>query len=109
MATNYLGNWVMTAQNGTPEYGWNGGSVFRETETRIYEINVTATSTIPDTPVNPANLSPVGWRQVGIGVWTRVDSWVCMDRGFDRDYESPAPKKYHETWQKVGAWKKEGQ
>lgn len=106
MATRYLTSWDLVAQAATPEYGWNGGATFRETETRTYQVYVTAKSTMPASPVNPGGLSPTGWTPSGAG-YTRIGSWVCTDRGFQKPYGNPGAKLYHETWQKVGAWERE--
>jgi hypothetical protein len=109
---NTLTAWKLVSARGVPEYkmsipaAGSYESAFRETETRVYAVYVPADEGYPTAPVNPAGLSPVGWTQTASG-WTRIDSWVCEDRGFDTEYASPAPKLYRETWTKVGSWRKQ--
>jgi hypothetical protein len=110
MATTYLTQWSRGPQQATPEYGIVAGvgyqRRYRETTTITWRVYVTADSDLPASPVNPGNLSPVGWQPVTGGV-SRVDSWVCIDRGIPGEYGNPAPRQYYETWQKVGAWQTE--
>ena len=112
MATVFLTNWKQCPAQATPEYGaniFNGNltsRMFRETTTITWRCYVSGNSDLPATPVNPGGLSPVGWYQTTGGV-SRVDSWVCVDRGIEREYTSPAPVPYYETWQKVGSWQTE--
>lgn len=112
MATTFLTRWKKCPEQATPEYGAtvvNGvlrARLFRETLTITWRCYVTHNSDLPASPVNPGNLSPVGWQPIQGGA-SRIDSWVCIDRAIQREYSSPAPVEYYETWQKVGAWQTE--
>lgn len=79
---------------------------YRETETQVWEVFVPANEPLPQSAINPGQLTPSGWQQAA-GGYTRVGSWICEDRGWDTEYSSPAAKKYTETWRKVGAWQTE--
>ena len=104
MGYTRLTAWKMTSDRAVPEILLDAGvTKSRETETRRYEAYFSPASDLPASPINPGALSPTGWQQSGTG-WTRVGSWLGLERGWDIPYESPGPKKYTETWQKVGAW-----
>lgn len=106
----FLTPWKCTSDKAKPEsqfFAQGIGYVVRtrETETQVWEAYASPGDALPAAPLNPGDLTPSGWgTDPTTGVITRIDRWICEDRGWDAEYASPAPKKYIETWRKVGAW-----
>lgn len=97
----------MTSHTVVPEIALTGNAfgvkkLRRNVETRTYEAHVSDDAAVPDSPVNPGRLSPVGWKKDG--PWTMTFHWVCESMELTRSYGEPLSGIYREVWTLHGQW-----
>ncbi|MGN0866190.1 MAG: hypothetical protein ACI4SG_00730 [Oligosphaeraceae bacterium] len=90
---------VLEEQNAdrkTVSYYINGNLTMRiaqETETRVYRAPFRSGASLPENPVNPGKLSPLG---------NAIGQWHCTSRTLSREYGAPLSCTYQETWERYG-------
>lgn len=84
------------AERKTTSYYINGNLTMRiaqEIETRTYRAPFRTGATLPENPVNPGKLSPLG---------NAIGQWHCTNRSLSREYGAPLSCSYQETWERYG-------
>lgn len=84
------------AERKTTSYYLNGLLTMRiaqEIETRTYRAPFRTGATLPENPVNPGKLSPLG---------NAIGQWHCTGRSLSREYGAPLSCSYQETWERYG-------